>query len=375
MADAQALRSATGIAPTVNNDRLTLARETQGWTQRELARQLEERGYSISTAALSQLESGRTRPSPKTLLAISEATGFPVEYFARRRTDGHVAGFFRSLRSAPARERKRALAKAHLLHDLAQAIELHIDLPGLDIPTYELDGPIGDRPDAVEEAAGQLRRAWGLGVGPIDNMVVEVERHGAIAARLRLDRYDLDAFSVWFPDRPVVVLGNDKGVYGRSRFDAAHELGHLVMHRPEDAGTKAAEREAHAFAAAFLMPAKSIADLLPRQADWRLLMTLKAEWGVSMGALLYRAKTLGVMTDARYTSAMKFMSAKGWRREEPGDKHGRPAEVPRLLTAALRELESEGVTLRDIVAEAGLPHTAVQELVTSNTQARRRVVI
>jgi Zn-dependent peptidase ImmA (M78 family) len=83
-------------------------------------------------------------------------------------------------------------------------------------------------------------------------------------------------------------------------------------------------------------------------------MALKNTWGVSMGTPLRRAEDLGVMTDARYTSAMKYMSAKGWRREEPGDREVAP-EQPMLVPAALRQLRQEGGSLTDLVEEAGLP--------------------
>jgi Zn-dependent peptidase ImmA (M78 family) len=61
--------------------------------------------------------------------------------------------------------------------------------------------------------------------------VVELlEDHGIVVIRLPLQIADVDAFSLPFPDHPVVVLGADKDDRARSRFDGAHELGHLVMH-------------------------------------------------------------------------------------------------------------------------------------------------
>lgn len=360
---------AAEVAPLVNPQRLRLARETHGWTQRVLSTELDGLGHPLTSAAISQLETGATRPSPRTLAAIADATGFPVDYFVRRQTDTEAAGFFRSLRSTPARERSRALARAHLLHDFGVALEHYIDLPDRDIPRWPIVNPTSED---IEHVAMRVRRSWGLGAGPIDEVLVEIERHGAIAARVILERSDVDAFSAWFPDRPVVVLGKDKASYVRSRFDAAHELGHLVLHGPEQAGTKEAERQAHDFAASFLMPAASIADRLPASANWGQLMELKATWGVSMGALLYRSKKLGLMGDARYTSAMKYMSAKGWRKEEPGDRASTP-EQPRLISSALRLLRREGIELDDIAAQGALPVPLVREIIDGVTESRRRV--
>ncbi len=135
--------------------------------------------------------------------------------------------------------------------------------------------------------------------------------------RLPMDTADVDAFSLPFPDRPVVVLCSDKGDRARSRFDAAHELGHLVMHGNSIWGVKEVEAQAHAFAAAFLMPRRDIESELPERADWGRFFDLKRRWQVSVAALVRRAVVLGRMSPSQYQSAMKEISARGWRRVEP----------------------------------------------------------
>jgi len=320
-----------------------------------------EKGHTVSTAALSQLELGHSTPSGRTLLAIAETTEFPLEYFVRRHADTEVDGFFRSLRSAPARERRWAVAQAHLLHDFVRVIEHYVELPDTDVPRI----PIVDRNrKELDRAATRVRRVWGLDDEPIPNVVRECEHHGIITTRLPLGRHDLDAFSVWFDDRPIVVLGTDKGSTARSRFDAAHELGHGVLHAREDIGTKQAENEAHQFAASFLMPEATIRSELSPSVDWRQLMDLKARWGVSLGALLIRARDLGILSPQRYVSAMKYMSARGWRKLEPGDKALGSPEEPRLVRTAVRHLRNGGTQLSTIISEAGLPTKDVHQLLT-----------
>ncbi len=80
---------------------------------------------------------------------------------------------------------------------------------------------------------------------------------------------------------------------------------------------------------------------------------LRARWGASIQAMLYRAKTLGVMQEARYTQAMKFMSMKGWRKTEPGSI--RLQEHPVLLARAVRLAAERGASLQDIAERNGLP--------------------
>jgi len=360
--DAGRLRAAGRLTPLVNSSRLRLARESHGWTQGQLVAEMDP---PISPAALSQLERGLTKPNAATLVALADATGFPPEYFVRRDGDHEIDGFFRSLRSAPARERKWALARAHLLHDLLLALDHHVQMPEPNYPSIAI-GESG----SVEQIAASVRRAWGKPTKPIKNVVRLLERHGVVVARMPLRSHKLDAFSVRFPDWPIVVLGDDKRVTARSRFDAAHELGHLVMHSTADVGDKRAEDEAHRFAAAFLMPAEEIGPKLPTSADWGLLLDLKVEWGVSLGALLMRAKTLGIMSDYRYLSAVKFMSARGWRTREPGDEHlGRP-EQPRLIDAALQGLDIE---LEELVDEAALPLEPIREILNTGGDPRTKI--
>ncbi len=346
--------------------RLQAGRELRGLSQTALAREA-----GITAAAVSQFENGHSRPTPATLLKVSYALNLPLGYFARRH--GHAAGeapaaFFRSLRSTSAAERRRATALVGLVHELVHAVEQHVALPASDVPANR-----AAHDDAgIDRAAADAREHLGLDAsGPVPDVVRAMERHGIVTARFRVEGHQMDAFSVDYPDRPVVVLGADKGHRDRSRFDAAHELGHLVLHRPDDAGSKEAETQAHKFAAAFLMPADAIRDDLPRRADWERLAGLKREWGVSIAALLKRAQTLGRMDPAAYTQAMKTLSARGWRKREPVDLG--PAEQPVLLAKALEVAEAHGVTLDDLAAEYGLPLHDLRKVLEHSLDPRPRV--
>ncbi len=307
-------------APTFEPARLRLARELQGHTQAAVADLLE-----ITPAALSQFESGSTRPSVDTQLRLAELLEVPREFFGLPLVDTHE-GFFRSPRRTSVSDRRRARAIAHVAHDLATHTANRF-VPAPAIPRILL-GLDDGRVDA-ERAADAVRAAWSVPAGPVRDVVGLLENHGIVVIRLPLGSADVDAFSLPFPDRPVVVLGSDKNDRGRSRFDAAHELGHLVMHADQVWGIKSVEDQAHAFAAAFLMPERDIIDELPSHADWPALFQLKRKWQVSVAALLMRARKLERMQEKHYAAAMKMMSARGWRRSEPHPLG--PPEQPRLL--------------------------------------------
>jgi Zn-dependent peptidase ImmA (M78 family)/DNA-binding XRE family transcriptional regulator len=324
--------------------RVTLARELKGWSQAELSRRLE-----VTPAALSQFESGSARPGPETRNRLAAILEVPDGFFDLP-TGEPPEGFFRSLRRTSISDRRRAAAIGCVAHDIAASPGLTKQLPAPTIPHLRTESL--DDEQEVERIASQVRSDWQLKSGPVPDLVAMLERHGAIVIRLPLDSPDVDAFSLPFADHPVIVLGSDKNDKARSRFDAAHELGHLVVHGDEMWGTKEIETQAHRFAAAFLMPRQEIFHELPTRPDWAILFGLKRKWQVSLAALLMRARTLGRMSEAAYLSAVKDASARGWRRREPIPL-GRP-EQPQALARLLSLPEANGArsTLPTSVVEA-----------------------
>lgn len=355
------------VVAVFDRGRLQTGRELRSLTQIQLARE----AGGLTPAALSQFENGHARPSAATLIRIAGCLDLPLSFFSRHpgSPTAPPRAFFRSLRSTSASDRRRSHARAVLVHDLTVALEQHVVLPAVDI--LSMAHPASR--EAIERAAEQTRAQFGLGPGPVDNVVLTIERRGIVVARFRVEMDRVDAFSVPFDDRPIVVLGADKGHRDRSRFDAAHELGHLVLHTGEDAGTKEAEAQAHQFAAAFLMPERDIVHELPHRADWDRLLALKAKWQVSLAALLKRASTLSTMSPELYTQAMKTMSARRWRTQEPGDLG--PPERPTLLARAVEVATKNGTSLEDLSAERGLPLADIREMLAPSFEPRPRVTL
>jgi Zn-dependent peptidase ImmA (M78 family)/transcriptional regulator with XRE-family HTH domain len=303
--------------------RLRVARELAGISQALLAERVR-----LTPAAISQFESGATRPSPETVATLSATLDVPSDFFYQPVVETHE-GFFRSLRRTGVADRRRARAIAHIAHDLAVSAAAVGQFPPNTAPQIPVQS-LTAAGEEIERIAGQVRAMWSLPAGPIGNVVDLLERHGIVVIRLPLGGNDVDAFSLPFTDHPVVVLGADKNDRARSRFDAAHELAHLVLHGENIWGVKEVEKQAHVFAAALLMPAEEIADQLPTSVDWARLFELKKHWQVSLAALLMRARTLGRMNENTYLTAIKAASARGWRRVEPVPL-GSPEQPSHLL--------------------------------------------
>ena len=203
----------------------------------------------------------------------------------------------------------------------------------------------------AEEYAAHVRDAWQLGQGPISNMVVLLELKGALPVEVPAHSAKLDAFSAWVGDTPVVFLTPDKQSASRRRWDCAHELAHLLLHREHEAGTPEVEADADAFAAAFLLPKTPFLAECPRRLDWDRLRALKQRWGVSLAAIVRRAFELGAFTEATYRRAYTTLNQRGWRTREPDE----PAmERPELLQRAVVMLNDAGHSLRRIADDLQL---------------------
>lgn len=332
--------------------KLTQARQMLAITRAELAHLA-----GVSAASISHYESGDVRPRPATLAQLALVLQVPIEFLTESRTPVSLpsvdTSFFRSLRRTTQRDRERASAYAGLLAQLVSELERHVTLPAFDsMPDVALAPD--DAPEKAEAVAASVRDRWGLGDGPIKHVVRLVERHGIVVARLPLQSSDVDAFSWVGGTHPLVLLGDEKRDFERSRFDACHELAHVLIHAadPEPANP-GMELQAHRFAGALLMPAEAVRDAWPAgRWDWAQLIRTKEHWGISIAAQLIRGRELGLITPASYQSKMKYMSQIGWRRREPGPR--RPPEDPDLINQAIGLLEQSGTSLEVLAAEANL---------------------
>lgn len=235
---------------------------------------------------------------------------------------------------------------------MAESLERLVELPELLLPTASVEPD--SEADAPEVAARLVRKAWGVPDGPIRHMLRLVENHGVVVVFSPAQAASVDAYSFFGIKRPLIVLNPIKNDYYRQRFDVAHELGHLVMHGDAEPGSRSAESQAHRFASEFLAPTAELRDVLPRAMNsraWATLAQLKEDWGISIQALLYRARELGCLSEVSYRNAMGTVTARGWRRNEPGAITR--IEQPSLLAKAAEILTREGYAPETLAKEGG----------------------
>lgn len=318
--------------------RLLEARLAKRLNQTELATLI-----GVSRQAISSYELGDKTPEPATMRALAEALGQPIGFFTKDETPvfGEFStNFFRKTGSDTKRRNMACEVFARWLSQTAFVFNELVNYPAVDLPAFEPRSSTSSHylDEEIEEIAEKVRDHFRLGLGPISNVVRLLETKGVIIARLQIPGENIEAFSYWSGQRPFIFMASEKESGARARFDVAHELGHLVLHRwvgvddiENKDRLKEIESEADRFAGAFLMPRKSF----PNEVYSPRLMAfvdLKMRWKVSIAAMIYRCKTLGLFDEQQVTNLYKQISFKKWRKMEPHDgPNGLPLEQPLLL--------------------------------------------
>ena len=349
------------VSNRFNPDSLKVAREFRGLQKNELARLL-----GLTPSAVTQFESGQARPNAQTIARMSLALNFPASFFAQSENLQVVPTdqcHFRSLLSSSQIDRRRMVSASSLIRRIIEFVDTHVHLPPENVS--QSVGPKPKSADEIEEAAMNLRSRWGLKLGPVPNVVHLLESKGVLIFRLLDDCKKVDAFSLWHQNCPFIFLNTEKGSGSRSRLDAAHELGHLLMHDEYLPGDRRQEEQAFRFAGAFLLPRETFLRECPRRLVWSQFLELKKRWKVSLAALVRRAKELGVLSEDTYRRANVQLNQKGWKFNEPNE----PAvEYPTVLPQSMRLLAQKGWTLSAIAQHLSMSENDLRLLTYADAQ-------
>lgn len=307
----------------------------------------------LTQASLSRYENGLREPDTETLRNLATELGVTSDLIMSLPT-------FHEAMALQAHMRRRGATKAthwRMLEARLNMLRIHAHrlADAADLKLTNEVPRINPLDLSAAEAARRVRIQWRMPPGPVEDMLGSMEAAGCIVAKLELDSRRVAALSQWVGEYPIVLL-NSHAPADQMRLTLAHELGHLVLHSQPDFASVDLEREAAAFADAFLMPEYEIR---PQLADASLaaLHDLKLEWMVPIQTLLSRARTLGSIDDRRRTSIYKMMSKRGWLTTEPlGDML--PSEEPRLLRRIIAALEARGFSHEEIANVGGFSSVA-----------------
>ena len=336
-----------------NGEQLKKARVYRGYTVGELA---ELSGYQRQT--ISMYENGKSTPIDiSVIMNLSRVLNFPPLFF----TDQSVklssgSTYFRALLTTNKKYRNQQEQKMEFVAALYSFIQEYVDFPELNLPEIPCDV-------SPEEAAGILRKHWGLGDRPISNLIYTVEENGIIVTSFKTETDDVDAFSKMIEiegeQRYFIGYSSNKTSAARIHFDVAHELGHICLHGwSEDVESlskeefKEREEQAHRFAAAFLLPESTFRrDVIAGPYSLPYYKQLKQKWKVSMAAMIRRAYTLSVISADDYQMLVRTMQRRSIWKNEPLDDVLITSEPSLLRTSVMMLLSEKVFTPKEFVDE------------------------
>ena len=349
-------------------DRLSQILAARRLTQVQLASMVD-----VSPATISKWRAGTQAPERDALERLAGVVNVTPEWFTRAPGAKLSLPLFRSNASAHVAARAMLEARLEWAQDVAAALMEYVDYPDVNLPSRDYTEPEEITDEDIETVAYECRDLWRLGRSAIQDLALAVEGAGVIVVREETGIAQIEGLSAWSEalGRPLILLSADKNNGYRSRFDLAHEVGHLILHRhiqrtTDNARHKMMEAQAHRFAGAFLLPAETFASEVRVPPTLDDLLLLKRRWGVSAAAIIMRLKALEMLDEDGALMLFKRRSARWGAKSEPGDEDRRP-EQPRLLRRTIDLLVEEkvmpldaiprhiGLAAGDVEALAGLP--------------------
>ena len=308
--------------------RLKLARSAAGLSMRQLSNTIDN---LVTAQAIGKYERDESMPSSSVLMALANALDVTVEYLMN--DPSLVLEGLEFRKKSLTRKREEARLEARVLDRLERylTVEALLGLPSVDWDKpREAPYPVERGLAEADSAALSVRTHWGLGLDPIPKMLELLEERGIKVLSISLGEVDgmtakvrrqQDVFA------PVIVINADHW-RERQRFTAAYELGHLMMSVNPSID---AEKAAHRFAGGFLMPAESLwSEVGKHRKSISLgeLLDLKQLFGVSIQAIVYRCKELGIIGKPTYQALFEEFHRRGWRTPPYKEPLALPGEQP-----------------------------------------------
>lgn len=323
-------------------DKLRAARFRAGLSLRALEDKIEKK---VTAQAIGKYERGDMQPTPQILEALVKALGVPKEFLIAQHSIELGAIEFRenTLRSKAEERYVESTIHEHISKYLQIEELLDVVLIDWDKPR-QYPFPLRHFPDA-EWAAHKLRDDWNIGNDPIPNLSEFLEERGfkIIVEQLPESIAGVTCFvntvNGW---KVPVIVTNDKITGERQRFTIAHELGHLLLEcKNNDIDF---EKACDKFASALLMPDRFLWAALGKSRKTISigeLVSLKKFLGVSVQAIVYRCKDLGIINEYTYRVLYREFAKRSWLKppyDEPNKVElEKPQRFKRLCLRALAE--------------------------------------
>jgi len=302
-------------------ERFKSARLMKGFSLQDLANALDNQ---LSRQALHRYEKGEVIPDAEKINLLSKALNLSPDYFFRTTKVELSEIEYRKLSKMPQKE--ASVIKEKTKEYLSRYLELEeiLGLPN-EFENHLKDFGNVTSYEQVNQAAELLREKWNLGNGAIFNVVEILEDKNIKVVKLDVDE-DFDGLQTFVNETIPVVAYNLKKANkpDRIRLTLLHELAHLLL-TFGDISLKQKETLCFQFAGAILLPEETIKAELGEHRNKLSSLELgniKKQYGISMQAIVMRAKDCGIINEHYTKQFFFFIKQMNWKVDEPVEYQG-----------------------------------------------------
>jgi Zn-dependent peptidase ImmA (M78 family)/DNA-binding XRE family transcriptional regulator len=328
----------------------------------------------VTGTAITRYEDGLDKPPTDRLESIARQLNFPVEFFLRAAWSEEIElVHWRSQASESKSAREMTAQRISWLCEIYAFLGSEVDFGFSPLPKFDLPSDVNlITGEMIERVAMEVRQVWGLRSEPIPDMILALENSGIPVTTINFssEKQDGFLFSSRILNKVFVGINIENASSARARLDAAHELGHYILHSRvslaqtrHSATHKLMEKQAFRFAGALLFPKDAFLEEVGA-VSLDYFCSLKRRWGMAISAMVVRASDLGLIDSEEVGDLFRRMTLRRWRgvRREPFDAET-PLEKPRMLRRGFETILRSGMFAPSTISSAlPLPTREIEAL-------------
>lgn len=336
--------------------RLKSARTLAGLSQDQL---IERIGGLISKNAISKYERGEMMANEKILIALANALNVKPNYFFRAFNVEIENIEFRKKSNLPIKKVNAIKQK------VTDVVERYLEVEQFLSIESKFINPISNfeikENNDVEIAVNKLLKAWRIGFNALPNVIELLE--DKVIKVIEIESYDeFDGFSGWADGKYPVIVINKHYSIERKRLTALHELGHLLLNFHQSIAHKEKEAMCYQFAGAMLIPNETFKMEIGNNRSHISvpeLIAIKENYGISIQAIMQRAKDLKIISDFSYIQFRKWINRN--RAEEGLGQYLGKEQSGRFLQLIFRAASEELISMSKAANLANLKLAAFRK--------------
>ncbi len=278
--------------------RLKDARLMRGLSMDKLCNKM---GNIVSKQTISKYEQGKIFPSSEVLLSLSQALSLHVDYFFRPFTHSISNIEFRKNTTLSKKTEKS------IREQIKYKVEKYCEIEEVLNIDNEFINPIKNNKINTKQdvicAVDKLKNVWQLGLDGIANLVNVLEEHNIIVLEISAEVKKFDGISAYISnDKPIICVNTNTNAE-RIRFTILHELGHILLNFNKTIEQQKEESLCNLFASEMLISGSIFRHIMgEKRHDISVneLLPLQRLFGISIDALMYKAKDMNIISENRY---------------------------------------------------------------------------